>query len=133
MKYLLKVWILTCLTMPLLIAIGISANLMLKGNPASFEVRIGLALVLYTAVLGLIFSLPTMIILYLAKKFYTNNKAVFTIISIIGVFISFPLVNITPVSFNYFKVKNILVLIWPISYSIVMTFFIWFLKDKDLT
>lgn len=86
MKYLLKIWLTTCIIAPLII---ISINT--SGRIFNLEVLSGF---FYVLICGLLLSTPAMSMLFLILK-YTDKyqKIILSIVSLFSVFITFYLVG----------------------------------------
>ncbi|MFA7446153.1 MAG: hypothetical protein WCY89_09415 [Flavobacteriaceae bacterium] len=119
MKYILKVWFFTCLIAPLMILLEIAG---LNFSTSDFEDFV--FLYLFFIGLGLLFSLPTFIIMLFIKFVYSdtlNVKFILNSIGVLGTFISFFILD------NSFF-ENLGGIIWVLSYALSISFFIWFFK-----
>jgi|SRR5690554_3328337 len=127
MKYILKVWICTCLAAPILLFLfNIFYYQSFNYSELFFnfsDLRVYLGMVW----LGLLFSFPTFFILFLIKLIDSrkkNIKYILTTIGILGTFISFFILD------NHFF-KRIDDFIWVFAYSFSISIFIWVFKlDK---
>ena len=119
MRYLLKIWLLTCAISPMIIILINS-----KSENISVEIFDGFLFVFFC---GLLLSLPAILILYFVYlKIYsnTNYKIVLSILSFFLVFLTF---YITDFNVTDYKSDFYLFLI----YSIVMILLIFLIKDTD--
>ncbi|OCK51700.1 hypothetical protein BA768_03020 [Chryseobacterium sp. CBo1] len=120
--YILKLWLLTSLVSIVIFklieisSIGIS----------HFWDRL-ITYLIYGSVLGLVNSLPAFIVLGLIIKFWTKNKLKLIIIAIPLSFVSFYF-------FHWpFEIDQPKIFVFPITYSIVISFLILILKLKNST
>lgn len=128
MRYVIKVWLFTIVFSPLPLAtiFGFSQLNTDSVNFFSFEI------VLTTIVVGLIFSLPAMVLFAIIKKILKSRfsilkmKTVLSIYSFISVWVTFYLVDI---GFINGRTRQIIG-VWVYSFSIVLG--VWIFKSFDI-
>lgn len=131
MKYLFKIWLFTGIIGSVLFNLYyifeseevFHFNSYVDGEGAVIlDLNYFVSLFFSGMILGLILTLPTLIILFLIKKYWINSKIVFIVIAIISIFVS-----IYVFGYNYFKEG---LFIFPVIFSVVISFFIWKLREK---
>lgn len=128
MRYILKIWLFATIVSPTLfwaILLPIIKSDKVANIPLVFPV------LFVTIILGLILSIPTVLLIWVASYRLSNKnigaskiKAIFNILSVIGIITTFLIIDDSV--FNNFRA-----FLLPLSYIVVVNSFIWLLKNNE--